>query len=186
MRNIEKWRSALIVDLGNSNGDDDFMACCPCHADDKSTLRVRVGEDGEIFMHCFVCAAKGTDVCKKLGIPINWLEPDAESDERPLPGEDEPDSITKQLIERLGRANGKAYGLGDMKSAAMWGKGVEVAKDVILATAVYIAGNPSRVRDELIGELARSLADRARARAIRELNEMEKPLIEVAPGVFNK
>lgn len=186
MRNIEKWRSALIVDLGKSIGDDDFMASCPCHADDKSSLRVRVGENGEIVMHCFVCAAKGTDVCKNLGIPINWLEPDAESGEKLLPGEDDVDSVTKQLIERLGRANGKAYGPGDMKSAAMWGKGVEVAKDVILAMAVYIAGNPAKVRDELIDELARSLANRARARAIRELSEMETPLIEVAPGVFNK
>jgi len=123
-----------------------------------------------------------------LNVPASDLAADEpfDNEEQEVLGEDEPDSITKQLIERLGRANGKAYGPGDMKSAAMWSKGVEVAKDVILAMAVYIAGNPARVRDELIDELAKSLAGRARARAIRELNEMEKPLIEVAPGVFNK
>ncbi|MBR5302930.1 MAG: hypothetical protein IKU38_08855 [Clostridia bacterium] len=77
MRNIEKWRSQLIVDLGMSKSDDDFMAICPCHKDNRSSLHVYVGKKtGEIVMKCFVCGATERNVCERLGFPLNWLECD--------------------------------------------------------------------------------------------------------------
>lgn len=165
MRNIEKWRSVLIVDLGKSNGDDDFMACCPCHADNESALRVHVGENGEIFMHCFVCAAKGTDVCKKLGMPTNWLEPDAESD-----GCDS-DSVTRRIVKHMCRTNGKAYGYEELRCAVVWLESFEVAANAVCCMAEHITGRRDTVSDELVLTLVNAFADRLGSKVMQMLND---------------
>lgn len=80
---IYEWADRLGMDPHKSKGPEDFWAICPCHADTKPSLHVYVGrKTGEIVMKCFVCDAKGADVCKTLGLPIGEVMCDAISGEK--------------------------------------------------------------------------------------------------------
>ena len=52
-----------------STGDNKWKCRCPCHDDHKPNLHIEQRPDGTIVMHCFVCNANGSAVCKTLGIP---------------------------------------------------------------------------------------------------------------------
>lgn len=80
---IYEWADRLGMDPHKSKGPEDFWAICPCHADTKPSLHVYVGrKTGEIVMKCFVCDAKGADVCKTLDLPISEVMCDAISGEK--------------------------------------------------------------------------------------------------------
>lgn len=172
MRNIEKWRSRLVVDLGRSKSDDDFMATCPCHLDSRSSLHVYVGKkSGEVLMKCFVCGATGSDVCKDLGVPINWLEADAENADQGLLGKDEPDSVARRIVEHMCRTNGKTYGYEDLRCAVVWLESFEVAANAVCCMAEHIAGRRDTVRDELVRTLVNAFADRLGSKVMQMLND---------------
>ena len=80
---IYEWADRLGMDPHKSKGPEDFWAICPCHADTKPSLHVYVGrKTGEIVMKCFVCDAKGAEVCKTLGLPLSEVMCDAISGEK--------------------------------------------------------------------------------------------------------
>jgi len=80
---IYEWADRLGMDRHKSRSEEDFWAICPCHADTKPSLHVRIGpKDGKIVMKCFVCDATGSDVCRALGLPLGEVDCDAMTGER--------------------------------------------------------------------------------------------------------
>lgn len=75
---IHDWAARLGMDDRKSRGPENFWTICPCHSDTKPSLHVYVGQKtGEIVMKCFVCGAKGADVCKALDLPLSEVMCDA-------------------------------------------------------------------------------------------------------------
>ena len=70
MKNIERWALRLGMDEKKSKSKEDFWAMCPCHRDDYPVLHVWVNPNDAICMKCFVCGARGGDVCRKFGAPM--------------------------------------------------------------------------------------------------------------------
>ena len=178
MKNIEKWRSLLTVDLGKSIGDDDFMAICPCHSDDKASLRVHIGKKGDVVMHCFVCAAKGVDVSRKLGIPINWLEPDAESDGQQACKDGERGCSDMELEEILRMAADKVIARAKIASKGIE-KGECVIADVIAETAFsafkrMVADHYSAMRSRgRLGADGKPVSDRVAIEVAKEVSKRD-------------
>jgi len=152
-RNFERWVSKLGIDERMTHSDEDFWALCPCHSDTKPSLHVYIGAKGNVVMNCFVCGAKGKDVCKRVGAPLDWLaaddEPDADLDDQI--GE-ELARVTKEALERqtckdeeCGRSNMELEEILQMAAdkviarAKIASKGIEkgecVIADVIAETA---------------------------------------------------
>ena len=53
---------------------DGWIACCPSHNDKHQSLKVSVGNDGQILLHCFAgCTVE--QICSALGIAVKDLFP---------------------------------------------------------------------------------------------------------------
>ncbi len=59
-----------------------WEACCPSHSDDKPSLTIGVGREGQVLLHCHSGAACSfTDICNALNLKPNDLWP--ESNKKP-------------------------------------------------------------------------------------------------------
>lgn len=171
-RNFERWVSKLGIDERMTHSDEDFWALCPCHSDTKPSLHVYIGAKGNIVMNCFVCGAKGKDVCKRVGAPLNWLDADPKiPDEWPEMPLKDPGSINHLVIEQMARKNGKAYTWKDIRCAVLWNESFDVAADAICMMAERIAGRRDTVSDELVRALVSAYADRLGSKVMLMLDE---------------
>ncbi len=59
-----------------------WEACCPSHSDDKPSLTIGIGREGQVLLHCHSGAACSfTDICNALNLKPNDLWP--ESNKKP-------------------------------------------------------------------------------------------------------
>lgn len=60
-------------------GKDKWRAPCPVHNGKDRNLMVSERSDGSVGAHCFVCGAKGPEVCEALGLALKEIfSPDSE------------------------------------------------------------------------------------------------------------
>ena len=58
---------------------DGYVACCPVHDDRNPSMRIKdVGD--KILAYCFSCQAKGPDIIKALGLPMELIFKDNPQD----------------------------------------------------------------------------------------------------------
>lgn len=57
------------------NGDNQWMACCPAHADSDPSLSIKETSDGRVLMHCFA-GCGGAEIMGAIGMTLDDLYPD--------------------------------------------------------------------------------------------------------------
>ena len=55
-----------------------FMALCPCHSDRKQSLKVSIGDNGGIVLHCHAGCETG-DILQRVGLNIQDIMPEREA-----------------------------------------------------------------------------------------------------------
>ena len=55
-----------------------FMALCPCHSDRKQSLKVSIGDNGGIVLHCHAGCKTG-DILQRVGLNIQDIMPERET-----------------------------------------------------------------------------------------------------------
>ena len=57
------------------NGNMQWMACCPSHADSDPSLSIKELSDGRVLVHCF-SGCSGSEVMQAIGMTLDDLYPD--------------------------------------------------------------------------------------------------------------
>ena len=150
MSTMKRLVTLLGMDVSRGFNDDNFWTDCPCHKDEETCLHVYKCIDGRIEMHCFVCGARSKNVCEKVGIPLEELEPEKDS-----------------LAEMNRKQRDDAHRWSVAKAAVMrrstpetWNDALEAASSAVLSVLDAIAGDRQVASDQLTDALVGAFADR--------------------------
>ena len=166
-----KWLVTLLgMDVSRGFNDDNFWTDCPCHKDENTCLHVYKCVDGRIEMHCHVCGARSKNVCEKVGIPLEELEPE------------------KDLLKAIGRTEHyDNHRWRAVRAAAKrrstpetWNDALEAASSAVVCVLDAIAGDRQVASDQLIDALVGAFADRLGSmvsiRIMRDLEASTPPM----------
>ncbi|WP_162622754.1 CHC2 zinc finger domain-containing protein [Salinisphaera orenii] len=65
-------------------GKDQWLACCPAHADRTPSLSIRETDDNTLLLHCFA-ACTAAEVVHGVGLEVRDLFPYQMRDHKPIP-----------------------------------------------------------------------------------------------------
>jgi len=167
-----KWLVTLLgMDVSRGFNDDNFWTDCPCHKDEETCLHVYKCIDGRIEMHCHVCGARSKNVCEKVGIPLEELEP-------------EKNSLAVMNRQDHYAAHRWRCAMEEAKrtksTPETWNDALEAASSAVVSVLDAIAGDRQVASDQLIDALVGAFADRLGSmvsiRIMRDLEASTPPM----------
>lgn len=169
MSTMKRLVRLLGMDVCRGFNDDNFWTDCPCHKDEETCLHVYKCLDGRIEMHCHVCGARSKNVCEKVGIPLEELEP-------------EKDSLKAiSWEEHYSNHRWRAAKAAVKPSITVdWNVALDMAACAVLDKLTELTGDKQVASDQLIDALVGAFADRLGSmvsiRIMRDLEASTPPM----------